>query len=302
MGFSRQIEAQTQGISVREPLLYRHLDGVIADLWSAEAHKGAGGYYLSRHPRMILFFSDVSQSIQMANTPITGGPAPRPMRQALYVPAGMPIWSQFTASERFRHLDLYLDERLLQDMLTPRLGQSAAIAALKKPVEMDQSDEIDTLARMVAQELSGPRRHGIYAESLIRALVTGMLELPPAEKPTAPQNPGLTGAQMQRLRRFFLDNIHRRISNTELAAEAGLSESWFAHVFKQTTGQTPQQWQTGLRVTQAQEKLGLSGQSLSDLAQMLGFADQAHMTRVFRQATGQTPALWRRLNGPALGL
>jgi AraC family transcriptional regulator len=302
MGFSRQIEARTEGISVREPLLYRHLDGVIADLWSAEAHKGAGGYYRSSHPRFILFFSDVSQSIRMSNTPTAAEPALRPMQQALYVPAGMPLWSRFTGTECFRHLDLYLDARRMQDMLAPQLGQSAALAALKKPVELAASDHIDMLTRMVAQELAEPRRHGLYAESLIRAIVTGMLDLSPPEQPDTPpppQNPGLTGAQLRRLRRFFLANIHRRVSNTELATQAGLSESWFAHVFKQTTGQTPQQWQSSLRVDQAQERLRQSGESISDLAQMLGFADQAHLTRVFRQATGQPPALWRRLNKAA---
>ncbi len=32
---------------------------------------------------------------------------------------------------------------------------------------------------------------------------------------------------------------------------------------------------------------------------MLGFADQAHLTRVFRAATGLTPAVWRRKHSAA---
>ncbi|MFC3170095.1 helix-turn-helix domain-containing protein [Paracoccus fontiphilus] len=80
-----------------------------------------------------------------------------------------------------------------------------------------------------------------------------------------------------------------------MAATVGLSESWFAAVFKQTTGQTPLQWQQSQRIALAQRLLTESDLSVADVAAQLGFSDQAHLTRAFRQVAGQTPAAWRRM-------
>ena len=81
----------------------------------------------------------------------------------------------------------------------------------------------------------------------------------------------------------------------DMAATVGLSESWFAAVFKQTTGQTPLQWQLAQRIARAQRMLAESALTVADVAAQLGFSDQAHLTRVFRQITGETPAAWRRM-------
>lgn len=293
MSFLRDLEFRTEGIAVRAPLKCRDLGGIIADLWTAEGQSGAGGYYLSPNPRIVIFFGDVGQSIRVANEKAGLDRDPRPMGRAIYVPAGVPMWSRFTSAHQFRHLDLYLDQRLLQNMLIPRLGSSAALTALRTPVELDRAERIEALATLVADEVSSPTHHAFYLESLVQSIVGGMLAL---SEDASAQN-RLSEAQMQRLRAHVLQHIHRRVGNAELAAEAHLSESWFAHLFKQTTGQTPQQWQSALRVERARALLAETTDGLSDVAHVLGFADQAHLTRVFRTTTGVTPGAWRRLHG-----
>lgn len=295
MSFARNIDFRIDGITVKAPPRCRVFDGVIADLWTAEGREGAGGYYLSPNPRIVIFFEDVGHSIRMANEEGAPDRAYRPMGRAVYIPPGLPMWSRFTSRHAFRHLDLYMDARLVLNMLTPRLGSSAAQAALRQPVELDRCEPVAQLAGLVAQEVTDPRHHPLYAESLIRSIVTGMLALP-AEERGGQAPAGLTEAQMRRLRSHVLGNIERRIGNAELAAELRLSESRFAHVFKATTGDTPQRWQSRLRIEQARGILANPGVALSEAAQMLGFADQAHLTRVFREATGLTPAAWRRLH------
>jgi AraC-like DNA-binding protein len=81
-----------------------------------------------------------------------------------------------------------------------------------------------------------------------------------------------------------------------MAATVGLSESWFSNVFKQTTGQTPLQWQLAKRIDRAQELLRFKEATVAEVAAQLGFTDQAHLTKVFRQVVGETPAAWRRLD------
>src|SRR3546814_15715689 len=86
----------------------------------------------------------------------------------------------------------------------------------------------------------------------------------------------------------------RRVTVAEMAASVGLSESWFTHVFKTTTGMTPLQWQSRRRIDLAKDLLGESNLGISEIADRLGFSDQSHPTRIFQQIEGKTPAAWRR--------
>jgi AraC-like DNA-binding protein len=79
-----------------------------------------------------------------------------------------------------------------------------------------------------------------------------------------------------------------------MAKTVGLSESWFANVFKQTTGKSPLQWQLAKRIELAQNLLLEGELAVAEIAVQLGFTDQAHLTKAFRQVVGDTPAAWRR--------
>jgi AraC-like DNA-binding protein len=77
-----------------------------------------------------------------------------------------------------------------------------------------------------------------------------------------------------------------------LARLAGMSRYQLIRGFRAVTGMTPHAWQLNLRVNLARERMR-HGDSLSDLAQRLGFADQAHFQRVFKAHTGVTPGRFR---------
>lgn len=293
MTFRHAMTYQTQGINIVAPLSWRTFDGIVADYWQAEASPGAGGYYISRDPRIMVFLDDVGHQIHIADQMDALDTAPRPMARVLYVPAGQPMWSRFSAYRRFRHLDLHLHETALRQHLTPALGASGAMTALRQPVELSQSPESDALAQLIVAEVATPNHHPLFAENLVWSLATGIMELTPAQ--TEPAALGtLSGGQMHRLRAFVQANLNRRISTREMASEVRLSESWFTHVFRQSTGETPQQWQLRLRIERAKELLTDRALGVSDVALDLGFSDQAHFTRVFRTVTGDTPAAWRK--------
>src|SRR3546814_18315159 len=82
----------------------------------------------------------------------------------------------------------------------------------------------------------------------------------------------------------------RRVTVAEMAASVGLSESWFTHVFKTTTGMTPLQWQSRRRLDLAKDLLGASNLRIPAIADRLGFSDPSHLTRILHQIQGQTPA------------
>ena len=283
----------TEGIKVLAPVKWRGLDGLMSVFWDAEGQPGARGYYLSPDPRIVIFFNDVSPHIRMTNR--EGGIVDhsRPMTRAVYVPAGVPLWTNFTSMHRFSHLDLHLHKDRLMRFLSPSVGSSAALAALRRPVEIQDVGAVATLAGLLVDEVSNPTKHAVYAESLVGSIVSGLLDIP---DPAGEQPSGrLTQAQMNRLVSRLNARSDNRLTVTEMAATVGLSESWFANVFKQTTGKTPLQWQMGKRIDLAQKLLVESDLTIADIAAQLGFSDQAHLTKAFRQIAGETPAAWRRM-------
>lgn len=283
----------TEGIRALAPVKWRGLDGLVSVFWDAEGHPGAKGYYLSPDPRIVIFFNDVSPHIQMSNREGGLGEHTRPMTRAIYVPAGVPLWTNFTSAHRFSHLDLHVHKDRLLRYLSPSVGSSAALTALRRPVEIQDVGAVATLAGLLVDEVSNPSKHAIYAESLVGSIVSGLLHIPEREVEQA--NGRLTQAQMNRLTARVNACSDGRLSVAEMAATVGLSESWFANVFKQTTGKTPLQWQLGKRIDLAQKLLVESELAIADVAAQLGFSDQAHLTKAFRQIAGETPAVWRRM-------
>jgi len=282
----------TEGIRALEPVKWRGLDGLMSVFWDAEGQSGAKGYYLSPDPRIVVFFNDVSTHIRMSNRDGSVGQHTRPMTRAIYVPAGVPLWTNFTSSHRFSHLDLHLHKDRLLRFLSPSVGTSAALTALRRPVEIQDVKAIEALAGLLVDEVAHPSRHAVYAESLVGSIVTGLLEIPEHDGEKASGR--LTQAQMNKLIARMDTRNDGRMTVAEMAATVGLSESWFANVFKQTTGETPLQWQLGKRIDLAQRLLSGSGLTVADIAAQLGFSDQAHLTKAFRQVVGETPAAWRR--------
>lgn len=309
---------QTNGITLAAPVRWQRLDGAIGVFWQAEGTRGARGYYLSNHPRISVFFNDMS-CVSVSNEAVpeethllaldrraegrgmlpaalgTAGPG-RPMARVLFVPAGLPMWTLFNSGHAFSHLDVHLHHSRLVKMLSPTLGKSGANSILGRPVECEGAPAIDALATLLADEIRSPARHALFAESLVSSIVAGLLDLGKGVGGGEPDRPGprLTRGQMRKLVTGFRSRGGRSLTISEMSAEVGLSESWFSHLFKNTTGTTPLQWQLRQRVELAQDLLGSSGLSLAEIAGRLGFTDQAHLTNVFRRVTGETPAAWRR--------
>lgn len=285
--------SHTKGIRPVQPVLWRGLDGLVGVYWEAEGDRDANAYYLSPDPRIVIFFNDVSDCIRVSNRNGVFSGHERPLTQAIYVPAGVPMWTQFTAQHRFSHLDLHLHEDRLLRFIAPSIGAAAARAVLRRPAETHDIGPIGTLAGMIVDEVANPARHPLYAESLVGSLATALLDIPAdAGKPASGGR--ITQAQMNRLLSRFEASPQARMTVAEMAETVGLSESWFSEVFRQTTGKTPLQWQLARRVERAKELLVGSDISVADAAAELGFSDQAHLTRVFRQVTGETPAAWRK--------
>jgi len=293
MGFWHSMSWRTEGIRVTAPVQWRQYDGIVSVLWEAESQAGASGYYLADDPRIMFFFNDVSPNVRISNLDNDLTRNSRPMARAVYVPAGIPLWTGSRRAHSFSHLNLHLHKDRVLRYLAPSVGSSVAQSALRRPVELQNVAAIDALAKLLADEIRNPSKHEVYAESLIGSIVAGLLDIPANREERADGR--LTQAQMNRLVSHVDALGDYRMSVADMAAVVGLSESWFANVFKQTTGTTPWQWQLSKRIELSKQLLGESDLPVASIAAQLGFSDQAHLTKVFRQIVGETPAAWRRM-------
>lgn len=284
---------RTEGIRVVAPVKWRRFDGLVSVFWEAESQSGAKGYYLADDPRIMVFFNDVSSRVQISNQDGEFSQHSRPMTRAIYIPAGVPMWTRSKSMHRFSHLNLHMHKDRLLKFLSPSVGMSAALTALRRPVEIQDVGAIETLAGLLVDEISSPSKHAVYAESLVGSIVAGLLDIP--EQDSQAVNGRLTQAQMNKLVSRIDARSDYRLSVAEMAATVGLSESWFAAVFKQTAGKTPLQWQLAKRIDLAKKLLVESDLTVAGIAAQLGFSDQAHFTKAFRQIAGDTPAAWRRM-------
>ena len=91
-----------------------------------------------------------------------------------------------------------------------------------------------------------------------------------------------------------VDLLHRRLATcppiTQLAAQAGMSESYFFRSFRRRTGQTPRAYLARIRLDRAQALLRCSSLTVAEVARQVGYADPLYFSRAFRRAFGRPPS------------
>jgi AraC family transcriptional regulator len=120
------------------------------------------------------------------------------------------------------------------------------------------------------------------------------------DTPALPVRGGLARWQELRAKDYIEAHLASNVSLLDLAAECQLSPSHFGRAFKRSTGTTPHRWLVERRLARARHLLLRSDQTLAEIAQACGFADQSHLAREFRRMEGAGPSAWkRRLAGVA---
>ena len=78
------------------------------------------------------------------------------------------------------------------------------------------------------------------------------------------------------------------LSISDLAAEAGVSETQVIRSFTAAIGLPPHAYWVALRIERAKDLIR-SGQGLAEVANRTGFSDQSHLSRHFKRITSLTP-------------
>lgn len=79
-----------------------------------------------------------------------------------------------------------------------------------------------------------------------------------------------------------------------LSKEAGMSRTSFANHFRNKVGQTPMHYLTKWRMLIARRILEESQESISDIAERVGYGSEPAFSRAFKKVVNETPARFRR--------
>ena len=96
---------------------------------------------------------------------------------------------------------------------------------------------------------------------------------------------------------FIEQNFQNDISVEDIAAACGLNRSYFGKIFHESMGKSPQEFLISYRMTKATELLKLTGLSISDIGNVVGYPNQLHFSRAFKNVYGVSPRDWRYEHG-----
>jgi AraC family transcriptional regulator len=131
---------------------------------------------------------------------------------------------------------------------------------------------------------------GLYAESIANLLVVHLLRNYSVQRKNPRQySGGLSKRNLKRVTTYINDRLNQNLSLVELANILELSPYHFSKLFKQTTGFSPYQYVIHRRVIRAKELLVQDRYTISEVACIVGFANQSHLNRHFKKLMGMTP-------------
>lgn len=104
----------------------------------------------------------------------------------------------------------------------------------------------------------------------------------------------LTPADFETIEQLLAGVPGKSATVTDLAAACGLSERYFAKLFREQTGTSVSEYIRAHRVSRAKTLLRDTDLPLKEIAYRLGYSNAANFSSFFRTATGITPGQFRK--------
>lgn len=98
-------------------------------------------------------------------------------------------------------------------------------------------------------------------------------------------------ARVETMKARLTADLTEQVTLSDLAEAVGLSPFYATRLFSGSVGMPPHAWRNQVRLNRAQALLR-KGVSATEVAAIVGFADQSHFTRHFKRAFGVAPGRW----------
>jgi AraC family transcriptional regulator len=105
---------------------------------------------------------------------------------------------------------------------------------------------------------------------------------------------GLSKQKLRQAIEYIQAHLGEDLSLADVANELGMSQYYFCHLFKRSTGVSPHQFLIRQRVERAKHLLKQPERTVTSIAMDCGFANQSHFAKCFRQFTGMNPNQFRK--------
>lgn len=102
--------------------------------------------------------------------------------------------------------------------------------------------------------------------------------------------------RVQSAMNYLIQNLHEKVTLNTAADFVGLSVSRFAHLFKNETGRTPQQFLEGQRLERAAQLLQRTTFSVKQIATAVGFDSPFYFSLRFKAGMKLSPKAFREQN------
>lgn len=143
--------------------------------------------------------------------------------------------------------------------------------------------------------LNKPRgdRNLRYLASLAYILAEHLIHLC-WEQQEQEHQPGLIPQQLKRVKAYFDARVDQTVKLDDLAKELGVSPSYLCRCFKQSTGLTPFQYFTKLKMIKVSSLLDNTDMSIIQIGMEVGYDNPAHFSNSFKKYFGVSPRAYRK--------
>lgn len=124
----------------------------------------------------------------------------------------------------------------------------------------------------------------VSAQNILLPFIRTLIETYAEYRPAAPADPTL----IQTIKQTYTHELEAPPSISNLAQKHQMRPETLIRSFKKCTGISPKAFLNNSRIEKAKQLLK-SGLSISEVAYMLGFADQSHFQKTFTHYTASTP-------------
>lgn len=129
----------------------------------------------------------------------------------------------------------------------------------------------------------------LHASNLLKLILSHMMmKLEPSLRKKKKEN------MFSGIIQFMLDNLSKTITLSQMSKKAGMSKDHFTKIFSKIYGYTPVDYYIRVKMQKACELLVTTEQSISQIAEELGYSDCYYFSRLFKAKTGIPPSRFRK--------
>ncbi|AFY47048.1 transcriptional regulator containing an amidase domain and an AraC-type DNA-binding HTH domain [Nostoc sp. PCC 7524] len=212
--------------------------------------------------------------------------------ETCFCPAHTHHWTSW--EEQLNFTVLVFEPRLFEQLASETLG-CEQIEFIPQWQIFDPV--IQTITNALKADLNAGCPAGrLYGESFAMALITHLIKQFTISKRNHYSSFGeLPKHKLKTVLDYIQANLTEDITLEELAKVAGISQFYFARLFKKSMHLPPHQYILRQRIELAKQLLQQPEYNITDVALQCGFAHPTHLSRHFRRLVGMSPSDFKKL-------